>query len=57
MEEELLKEIKESYKKIKSQKPYYYDRGDGTKSYCIDRIKVLRSKLLEMKKDIENYYK
>ena len=57
MEEELLREIKESYKKIKSQKPYYYDRGNGTKSYCINRRKVLRSKLLEMQRDIEEYYK
>lgn len=56
MEEELLKEIKESYKKIKSQEPYYYDRGKGTKSYCINRIKILRSKLLDMQKDIEEYY-
>lgn len=57
MEEELLKEIKESYKKIKSKEPYYYDRGNGTKAYCINRIKILRSKLLEMQKDIEEYYK
>lgn len=56
MEEELLKEIKESYKKIKSQIPHYYDRGNGTKSYCINRIRVLRSKLLEIQKDIEEYY-
>ena len=57
MEEELLKEIKESYKKIKSKEPYHYERGKGTKSYCINRIKVLRSRLLEMQKEIEKYYK
>ena len=55
--EELLKEIEESYKLIKSKPAYYFDRGKGTKSYCIDRIKVLRSRLLEMKRDIEEYYK
>lgn len=57
MEEELLKEIKESYNKIKSKEPYYYDRGNGTKSYFINRVKVLRSRLLEMQKEIEEYYK
>ena len=55
--ENLLKEIKESYEMIKSHEPYYYDKGKGTKSYCINRIKVLRSQLLEMLKDIEQYYK
>lgn len=57
MEEELLKEIKESYKKIKAKEPYHYYRGNGTKSYCINRIKILRSRLLEIQKEIEEYYK
>ena len=52
--EELLKEILESYKMYKSHNKYYYDRGKGTKSYTLDRIRVLRSQLLEMQKEIQN---
>lgn len=60
METELLKEILESYKILKDnyskQKYYSYDtKGKGTKKYTLDRIAVLRSRLLEIQKDIKNY--
>ena len=59
MEEQLLKEILESYKllkDVKSKKGYYYpdSKGKGTKKYTLDRISVLRDKLLEIQKDVKN---
>lgn len=53
MEQELLKEILESYEMYKKKLPYYYDRGKGTKKYTLDRIQVLRSRLLEIQNDIK----
>ena len=56
MEKQLLNEILESYNMVMGSLPYTYDRGKGTKSYCIDRIKILRSRLLEMQKNVEIHY-
>ena len=53
--EQLLKEIEEGYKLITTNPPYYFDKGKGTKGYCVDRIRVLRSQLLEMQREIERY--
>ena len=55
MEEQLLKDIKESYNMIMSAPAYTYDRGKGTKNYCLYRIKILRARLLEMQKDVEKH--
>lgn len=55
MEEQLLKDIKESYDMLMSAPSYTYDRGKGTKAYCLYRIKVLRARLLEMQKEVENH--
>lgn len=52
--EEILKEILESYKMLKQHERYYYDRGKGTKKYCLDRISVLRSQLLQIQNDIKD---
>ena len=38
MEEQLLKEILESYEILMSKSNYYCDRGKGTKKYTLDRI-------------------
>lgn len=57
MEEQLLKEILESYKILKENKAkhiYSSDRGKGTKKYTLDRISVLRDKLLEIQKDVKS---
>lgn len=54
MEEQLLKEILESYNMFMSKSNYYWDRGKGTKKYTLDRIAVLRSRLLEMQHEIQN---
>lgn len=55
MEQELLKEILESYEMLKAHNRYYYDRGKGTKSYCINRIRILRDRLLDMQKEIQEH--
>ena len=55
MEEQLLKDIKESYEMIMSAPTYTYERGKGTKAYCLYRIKVLRARLLEMQKNVEKH--
>lgn len=55
MEEQLLKDIKESYDMLMSAPAYTYDRGKGTKAYCLYRIKVLRARLLEMQKEVEKH--
>ena len=57
MEEDIKEIIKgfEAYKK--EQKKDWIDRtgrGIGTKSYVIKRIDLLREKLLEIKKEINN---
>lgn len=54
--EQLLKEILESYNLVMNSKPYTYDRGKGTRGYCQSRIKVLRSQLLEMQREIDKHY-
>lgn len=54
MEEQLLREILESYEMFMSKREYYFDRGKGTKKYTLDRIAVLRSRLLEIQHDIQN---
>lgn len=54
--EEMLKEIIESYDMIMNTEPYTYDRGKGTRSYCEGRINVMRSQLLEMKRNIGKHY-
>ncbi|WP_299995919.1 hypothetical protein [uncultured Clostridium sp.] len=53
MEEQLLKEILESYRLFKLKNDYYFDRGKGTKKYTLDRISVLRSRLLEIQHEIQ----
>lgn len=54
MEEQLLKEILESYQMIKDRHyGFTIDKGKGTKKYTLDRISVLRSRLLEIQKDIK----
>lgn len=55
MEEQLLREILESYELYKKRLPYSCDRGKGTKKYTLDRIQVLRSRLLEIQQDIKGY--
>lgn len=55
MEEQLLKEILESYEIFnKNRNRFHLDRGKGTKKYTIERIQVLRSRLLEIQNDIKN---
>lgn len=54
MEEQLLKEILESYEILMSKSNYYCGRGKGTKKYTLDRISVLRGRLLEMQHEIQN---
>lgn len=54
--EELLKEIIEGYETLKELRevtPYTLNKGKGTKKYCLDRISVLRSQLLEIQNDIK----
>ncbi len=53
MEEQLLKEILESYEIFKSRNKICCDKGKGTKKYTLDRISVLRSRLLEIQKDLK----
>lgn len=55
MEEELLKEILESYKLFKKDRNTFGKRGKGTRKYTLDRIAILRDKLLEMQKDLKKY--
>ena len=54
--EQLLKEILESYDLVMKNRPYTFDRGKGTRGYCQSRIKVLRSQLLEMLREIDKHY-
>lgn len=55
MEEQLLKDILESYELWKKRNDLCLERGKGTKKYTLDRIQVLRSRLLEIQQDIKGY--